>query len=66
MQRKARLIPVPVILLRGAAQILHRGDVAQRLLGSLQVDITKARRVLDWTPPVTVDEGLRRAVRDLQ
>lgn len=66
MRRKARLIPVPVSLMRGAAQILNRGDVAQRLLGSLQVDITKARRVLDWTPPVTVDEGLRRAVRDLQ
>jgi nucleoside-diphosphate-sugar epimerase len=27
----------------------------------LQVDISKARNLLGWTPPVSVDEGLRRA-----
>ena len=32
------------------------------LLGSLQVDISKARDELGWEPPVSVDEGLRRAV----
>jgi len=26
------------------------------------VDITKARQRLGWVPPVSVDEGLRRAV----
>lgn len=38
------------------------GDAVQRLCGSLQVDISKARQLLGWAPPVTVDEGLRRAV----
>jgi nucleoside-diphosphate-sugar epimerase len=37
-------------------------DVAQRLCGSLQVDIEK-RRLLGWTPPVSVDEGLRRSIQ---
>lgn len=61
MGRRARLIPVPARVLRAGASLLNRGEVAQRLIGSLQVDISKARRSLEWTPPITVDEGLRRA-----
>lgn len=62
MRRPARLIPVPPGLLMATATVVGRRDVAQRLLGSLQLDISKARRVLGWTPPLPVEEGLRRAV----
>jgi nucleoside-diphosphate-sugar epimerase len=62
MGRPARLLPIPPALLMHAATLLGRRDLAGRLLGSLQVDITKAKRQLGWTPPVSVDEGLRRAV----
>lgn len=58
--RPARLVPVPMALLKAGAAVLGRGDVAQRLCGSLQVDITKTRELLDWSPPASVDEGLRR------
>jgi len=44
------------------ASILGKKAVAQRLLGSLQVDISKARDLLGWTPPLSVEEGLRRCV----
>lgn len=54
----ARLIPVPAIFLRFAATLLGKGDVAQRLCESLQVDITKTQQLLNWNPPVSVDEGL--------
>ncbi len=37
-------------------------ELAQRLCRSLQVDIAKTQALLGWVPPVTVDEGLRRAV----
>ncbi|WP_431796732.1 SDR family oxidoreductase [Cupriavidus metallidurans] len=57
----ARLIPVPSELLRFGAALVGRPDIAQRLCGSLQVDITKTRQVLGWQPPVSVDEGLRKA-----
>lgn len=57
------LIPIPAGLLRTAAMLTGQAGVWQRLGGNLQVDITKARRLLGWEPPVTVDEGLRRAVR---
>jgi nucleoside-diphosphate-sugar epimerase len=59
--RPARLIPVPVSLLKLAAAMVGKQDVAQRLCGSLHVDIEKTRRLLGWTPPLTLDEGLRRA-----
>lgn len=63
MGRPARLIPLPAPLLIAAATLLAKGDIAQRLLGSLQVDISKARQVLGWRAPISVDEGLRRAAR---
>ncbi len=61
LERPARLVPVPVGLLQVGARCLGRTDMAQRLLGSLQVDISDTCRRLGWTPPVAVDDGLRRA-----
>jgi len=58
----ARLLPLPVWALQAGASLLGRGDAVQRLCGNLQVDISKARQLLGWVPPVSVDEGLRRAV----
>lgn len=57
--RKTWLIPVPVSLLKFFARLVGRGAVAQRLFGSLQVDIKKNRELLGWRPPFTLDEGLK-------
>ena len=62
--RPARLLPVPGWLLQTAARLLGKGDVAQRLCGSLQVDISKTRNLLGWTPPVTFDEALQLTAND--
>ncbi len=61
--RPARLVNVPVGLLRLAAGAVGRGDVMARLCDSLAVDADKARRELDWRPPVSLDEGLDRVAR---
>jgi nucleoside-diphosphate-sugar epimerase len=58
----ARLLPVPVWALQAGASLLGKGDAVQRLCGNLQVDISKARSLLGWVPPVSVEEGLRRAM----
>lgn len=58
--RPARLVWVPVSLLRMGATLLGKRGVAQRLCGSLEVDIGKTKKLLGWTPPISVDEGLRR------
>jgi len=41
-----------------AGGLLGKRDVADRLFGSLQVDISKAKSVLGWKPVVFRDEGL--------
>lgn len=58
--KPARLVPVPQRLITLGAMVLGKPGVAQRLCGSLQVDIAKTRELLAWNPPVSVDEGLRR------
>ena len=57
-----RSLPVPVWALQAGATLLGKGDAVQRLCGNLQVDISKARQLLGWVPPISSDEGLRRAV----
>jgi nucleoside-diphosphate-sugar epimerase len=61
MGKPARLIPVPPALLKAGAALVGKPELAQRLCGSLQVDIAKTRELLGWSPPISVDEGLRRA-----
>lgn len=63
-EQSARLLWCPVGVVELAARLLGKGDVAQRLLGSLQVDISKNRNLLGWQPLINLDEGLRRAVQE--
>lgn len=60
MGRPVRLLPVPAGVLQFGATVLNKKAMAQRLLGSLQVDISKTCELLGWKPPYTVEEGLRR------
>lgn len=63
LDRRVHLLPIPVALLKAGAVLLGKKDLAQQLLGSLQVDITKARTLLGWAPLIGVDEGLERTAR---
>lgn len=60
MGKPVSLIPIPASLLMLGGTLLGKRSVAQRLLGSLQVDASKAQKVLGWKPPISVEEGLRR------
>jgi len=63
--KHAWLIPVPVGLMAFAAKLIGKGDVANRLFGSLQVDSSKARDLLGWKPVVTMDEQLAKVAQAL-
>ncbi len=54
----AKLLPVPVGLLRLAGRITGKGPAISRLTGSLEIDDTPLRADLGWQPPVSVDQGL--------
>ncbi len=60
--RTAWLIPVPATWLKWILVIVGKQDLAQRLLGDLQIDSTKARVLLGWRPPYTVEQGLTDSV----
>jgi nucleoside-diphosphate-sugar epimerase len=53
---------IPVWILAWFAALLGRRNAVQRLCGNLQVDITKARTLLGWVPPVSMQEGLKKTV----
>jgi len=56
------LIPVPESLIMLGATLLGRKSAAERVLGSLRVDIGKTRERLQWQPPVSVEDGLKKTV----
>lgn len=57
-----RLWPIPVSLLRFLGYLVRRQGAVARLTDSLQVDASKLRRELGWSPPWSVDRGLEETV----
>ena len=60
--RPARLVPVPAVLFRIAGRIAGKPEVVDRLVGDLQTDSSKARKLLNWVPPFTVQQGINAAI----
>jgi len=56
--RPYRFLRLPGPCLRFAAAIAGKREVADRLIESLAVNCAKAREVLDWSPPVSLGDGL--------
>ncbi len=57
--RPARLFPVPVGLLASLASLVGQRAAVDRLCGNLQLDISKARGLLQWVPPQPLEAGLQ-------
>ncbi len=62
LNRPSRLVPVPVFLMEVVAMLIRKRGLTQRLFGSLQVDSSKARDLLGWKAPTTIDEALKKTV----
>ena len=58
--RRARLLHLPLWLLRPMAGQLGKSREIERLSGSLQVDIGKARELLGWQPALTLHQALQK------
>jgi nucleoside-diphosphate-sugar epimerase len=64
MRRPARLLPCPPAILKIVAKLIGRGAEAARLCDSFALDAAPARDILQWKPPMSVDEELERTVAD--
>lgn len=62
--RPARLFPVPIRPIQALAALGGKADAVQRLCGSLTVDTSPARAMLEWSPPISVDAALRATAAD--
>jgi nucleoside-diphosphate-sugar epimerase len=62
----ARLFPVPPGLLSLGLKCIGRAGIADRLIGSLEVDDADTRRRLGWRPRQTVSEGLAELAQEFR
>jgi UDP-glucose 4-epimerase len=58
------LFPLPVCFLKLLFKLTGRSSLALRLMGSLQVDISKARTLLGWQPKISLSEGISRTLKE--
>jgi len=58
--RNIHLLPIHVGVIRFAARLMNKASLADRLLGSLVIDGSKAREMLGWSPSFTMDEQLKK------
>ena len=63
MDKSTFLIPISERVIETSLNLIGKSDIAVRLCSSLQVDISKSKSVLDWTPPMGVDQGLKKVVQ---
>lgn len=63
MRKKAKLFPFPIFLLKFIGFIIGKRDEISRLIGSLKIDNSYTKETLNWTPPLSVKEGIRRMVQ---
>ena len=63
MKCKLHLFPLPIIILNFFFRIIRRKNEIDRLTGSLQVDINYTKRILNWKPILSFEEGIRKMVK---
>lgn len=62
LNKKIWLLPIPQSWLLFGFKLLGKKNLAQRLLGNLQVDSQYACETLNWKPPYTLAQGLEKTV----
>ncbi|MEY8215669.1 MAG: SDR family oxidoreductase [Colwellia sp.] len=60
--RAPRLVPIPVFIFKLLGMLAGKQAVVDRLVGDLQADSSKARMLMDWKPPFTVEQGIQGTV----
>ena len=62
--KPAKMFSIPNWLFKYLLTLAGKKHIASRLFGTLQVDISKASRLLSWVPPISVNAGLKVVAND--
>jgi nucleoside-diphosphate-sugar epimerase len=62
MGKSSIMVPVPVGLMMSCARMFGNAENANRLFGSLQVDITDTKECLGWRPVESVETAMKKTV----
>lgn len=57
------LLPIPMSWFNLASSLISKPQIAQRLCGSLQVDISETKKQLNWQPPFSWEQGISETVK---
>jgi len=60
LSKNVNQLPIPVFVLRVLGKLLGRADQMEQLVGDLQVDISKAKLLLGWSPPETMLQAMSK------
>lgn len=63
VRNPAKLVSVPVALLRTCASFAGKSGQLERIVSSLQVDIAKTRDLLGWAPVINMEKALQETAR---
>ena len=64
MGLKVRLFAFPILILKLFGSMIGMSGAVNRLTKSLQVDIEDTKKILNWQPPISVEESIRRMVKE--
>lgn len=57
------LVALPPLILQWIFKLSGKSSLAIRLLGTLQIDVSKAKTLLGWQPKISFHEGIQRMLR---
>lgn len=60
---KARVIYFPKAVLRKLLLLAGKGSIYEQLFGDLVVDARKSRDQLEWSPPITLQETMKKTAK---
>jgi nucleoside-diphosphate-sugar epimerase len=63
MNKSPRLFQVPQLIIQLIGRLVGKSSEIKRLFGSLRVDNSYTREILEWSPVLSLDESLEKTVR---
>lgn len=56
--KKVVQLPIPIILIRLLGKLFRKPELVEQLCGDLEVDSSNLQQVLEWTPPLTMEQAM--------